>query len=225
MGERLVLSFHGLGPIPGWVAPDERPYWCDEDRFTSILNSIPQIAKSCDVPIEITFDDGNASDALIALPALADRGLSAAFFVCAGRIGQPGYLDALAMEELLSAGMRIGSHGWSHVDWRQVDEDGLTREVEEARRAIADAIGHPVDEVAIPFGSYDRRVLRRLRRNGFHTVLTSDRGRAPLGGWLVPRETYTVSWTSDSLHQFAVRQLSVTHAVKQSIVRSVKRMH
>ena len=224
MGERLVLSFHGLGPIPDGVVADERPYWCDEDVFISILDAIPGVSEASGIPIEITFDDGNASDAEIALPALAERGLRAAFFVCAGRIGSPGYLDAPAMADLLAADMRIGSHGWSHQDWRTVDEAMLTQEIETARHTIADAIGREVDEVAIPFGSYDRRVIGRLRRGGLTTVFTSDGGRAPSGGWLVPRQAYTVSWGSGSLEDFATEQVATTESVKRTVVRQLKRL-
>ena len=44
--------------------------------------------------MRISFDDGNASDLEIGLPALLERGLTATFFVLAGRLGRPGSLDA-----------------------------------------------------------------------------------------------------------------------------------
>ena len=184
MVERLVLSFHGLGSVPDGVVADERPYWCDEDVFVAILDAIPAVSKAAGILIEITFDDGNASDALIATPALADRGLHASFFVCAGRIGSPGYLDAAAMAEMRSAGMQIGSHGWGHVDWRKADDQTLTREIETARQTIADAIGDAVEEVAIPFGSYDRRVIGRSAQERPHDRL-HERRRASSAGRVV----------------------------------------
>ena len=63
------------------------------------------------MPVVITFDDGNESDALIALPELVKRNLKAFFFVVGGRIGLPHYLDRVALRDLISAGMEIGSHG------------------------------------------------------------------------------------------------------------------
>ena len=44
-------------------------------------------------------------------------------------------------------------------------------------------------EAACPFGSYDRRVLRALRRTGYRHVYTSDRGLARRGDWLQARNT------------------------------------
>jgi hypothetical protein len=37
--ERLILHFHGLGPTPDWINPQERNYWCSEQRFTTILEA------------------------------------------------------------------------------------------------------------------------------------------------------------------------------------------
>jgi peptidoglycan/xylan/chitin deacetylase (PgdA/CDA1 family) len=221
--ERLILHFHGLGPMPDWIGPQERDYWCDEHRFTTILDTIRDLSQL--VPIEITFDDGNISDALIALPALRHRGQTATFFICAGRIGQPGYLDAAAMNDLVSAGMEIGSHGWGHVDWRRVDDAVLDLEINASRDKIANVIGCPIDKTAIPFGSYDRRVLRRLRRSDIRTVFTSDGGRAPLSGWMLPREVFRTSWDDNrTLIDMATRPLSSAASARRFIVRALKRL-
>ena len=190
----------------------------------AILDAIPEVVEASGVPIEITFDDGNASDADIALPALVERGLSATFFVCAGRVGAPGYLDGAAMGELISAGMRIGSHGWSHLDWRHVDGPQLDQEIDGARRSLADVTGRAIDEVAIPFGRYDRRVIGHLKRSAFGQVFSSDGGRARSGTWLAPREAYTTAWTATTLSEVAVAQPSPVAAARRLVVRSLKQL-
>ena len=81
-------------------------------------------------------------------------------------------------------GHRIGTHGYGHVDWRRLDADGAVREFDEARACLADAVGRPVDEAAVPFGRYDRRVLRALRARGFAAVYTSDRGLVRGAPWI-----------------------------------------
>jgi peptidoglycan/xylan/chitin deacetylase (PgdA/CDA1 family) len=86
---RLILDIHVIGAKPAWVDADEDFYWCDKiATFAGILDAIPEATKATGLEIELTFDDGNASDSTIAAPALAKRGLSASFFACAGRIGQ-----------------------------------------------------------------------------------------------------------------------------------------
>ena len=71
------------------VSAEELFFWITRQAFTTLLDNIVAAQAKVDVPITITFDDGNASDAVIALPELVRRGLKAAFFVCAGRIGVP----------------------------------------------------------------------------------------------------------------------------------------
>jgi hypothetical protein len=83
-----------------------------------ILDAIPEVSTGSGTPIEITFDDGNASDLTYRQPALTKRGLVASFSVCAGRTG---YLDKKAVNEIVAAGMMIGGHGLSHIDWRNAD--------------------------------------------------------------------------------------------------------
>lgn len=176
------VSFHGIGtPGPG-VGSAERPYWVTQTAFTEILDVLAAAAN-----VEITFDDGNASDVEIALGALRERGLVAQFFVVAGRLGQPGYLDVDGVQELVRGGMTIGSHGMDHRSWRGLSDSDRQRELVEARALLADVVGAPVDEAAVPMGRYDRRLLSELRRLGYAAVHTSDRRPATEGAWLRPR--------------------------------------
>jgi len=224
VSERLVLNLHGIGAAPAGVPAAELRYWCSVPRFLALLDAVRPIAAESRLPIEITFDDGNLSDATIALPALVARGLRASFFVCAGRIGQPGYLDAAALRDLLDAGMAVGSHGWAHQDWRRCDDAALQRETKGALDAIADVVGRCVDTVGVPFGSYDRRVLARLRRCGVRTVYTSDGGLASGGAWLVPRHSWTDAWSEGTLRDLATRAEGVWLQARRRAVRALKQL-
>ena len=185
MPDRAVnLTFHGVGTPVRPFDPGEAEVWVDRERFLSVLDSV---AGRDDV--RITFDDGNASDVELALPALQARGLRATFFVVAGRLGSPGFLDAAAVRELQAAGMTIGCHGMRHRPWRGLDERGLHEELVEAKHVLEDVTGAPVQEAACPFGSYDRKVLRFLRRSGYGHVYTSDRGMARPADWIQTRNT------------------------------------
>jgi len=179
-----ILTFHGVGTQPAHLDPGERRVWLDEDRFAAVLDAVRTLPQ-----VRLTFDDGNASDFERALPCLAERGLRAEFFVCAGRLGSPGYLDGRRLRELAEAGMHIGSHGWSHRSWRTCSEAELRVELVRSREVLADAVGRPVTSAACPFGGYDRRVLRALRAAGYERVYTSDAGPARRGDWLQPRTT------------------------------------
>lgn len=169
-----ILNFHGIGTPGRPLEPGEAPYWIDADLFLRMADRLAGLKEHT----AITFDDGNDSDRAIALPALRDRGLTAGFFVLAGRIGEPGSLSAADIGDLESAGMTIGSHGWSHVDWRTLDPSGLEKEMVEARAAIQQHCRGPVDMAAVPFGAYNAAVLRHLRNAGYRAVFTSDGGAA-----------------------------------------------
>jgi len=179
-----ILTFHGVGTQPAHLDPGEQRVWLDGDRFAAVVEAVRALPN-----VRLTFDDGNVSDVDLALPCLAERGLRGEFFVCAGRLGAPGYLDARRLRELAEAGMSIGSHGWSHRSWRACSDDELRDELVRSREVLADAIGRPVTSAACPFGGYDRRVLRALRAAGYERVYTSDGGPARPGAWLQPRTT------------------------------------
>jgi peptidoglycan/xylan/chitin deacetylase (PgdA/CDA1 family) len=190
----VFLNFHGVGVPPPGTDRAERDYWWDERPFLKALDEVSVEMNGRASGIRITFDDGNASDVEIALPALRERNMTATFFVCAGRVGTRGYLDDSAIGELLSAGMRVGSHGMDHVDWRKLDESRLHAEIAGAKHKLEDLCGSRIDEVSIPFGSYDRRVLAKLRSEGYGRVYTSGGGMARRCAWLKPRNTLDRSW-------------------------------
>lgn len=184
---QFVLTFHGIGPPERPLDHGEARYWLTQGRFEALLDKA--LAWSGCRELVVTFDDGNRSDLTIALPALLKRGLIGHFFVLSGKLGRQGYLRKSEVRALANAGMRIGSHGAEHVDWRRVPDEVLDNELVGARDAIAEAIGQTIDEVAIPFGSYDRRVIRRLRQAGYRAVFSSDGGPADDRAWFRPRTT------------------------------------
>jgi peptidoglycan/xylan/chitin deacetylase (PgdA/CDA1 family) len=173
--------------------------------------------------VRISFDDGNASDLELALPRLLERGLTACFFLLAGRLGEPGRLHHDGVRELVSSGMTIGSHGWAHRDWRRMSDAEARMEIAESLRTLSRLASRPVATVAVPFGSYDRRVLSRLRRASVDRVFTSDGGRARADSWLQSRTSL-----SRDLDQEWIRSVTAQPAIgtriRRSGVRCLKRL-
>jgi peptidoglycan/xylan/chitin deacetylase (PgdA/CDA1 family) len=224
LAQEVTLCLHGIGtPHPG-VAASEAFFWVTRQAFATLLDHIVARGQAAEIPAVITFDDGNASDALIALPELANRGLKAGFFICAGRIGTPHYLDRVALADLIAAGMEIGTHGKDHRDWRGLDESGLHAELVEARQRIEDVCGMAVTKAAIPFGSYDRRVLMRLRREQFACVYTSDRGVGDADAWLKSRDTMDSTWREPEITQVLAADSSRSTRLRRGAARLYKRL-
>lgn len=182
MTGKAIINFHGIGTPPPGLPEGGDKYWISPEAYREFLD------RCCAGEARtITFDDGNASDIEHGAPELEKRGLRGAFFVCAGRIGQPGYLSAAELSDLVARGHRVGSHGRDHVPWPALDDRALHDEVVTAGEDIARASGTAVTAVAIPFGRYDRRVLGKLAAAGYRTVYSSD-GMARLSGrGVIPR--------------------------------------
>jgi peptidoglycan/xylan/chitin deacetylase (PgdA/CDA1 family) len=176
------LMRHGIGPLPPHVGADETPYWISRESFDTIVELMQKI------PARLTFDDGNATDATIALPALMKAGLKASFFIPSARIGTEGYVSEDTIRELHSGGMEIGSHGCEHLDWTQVSDAEITHDVMQSVEQLSTIIQAPVRTVAIPYGYCDRRVLGVLRTLGMVRAYSSFRGPDSESAWLVRRD-------------------------------------
>lgn len=179
-----ILNFHGIGTPNRPFEPGEEPYWISIQQFEEVLGVI---ANNSNGSVQITFDDGNDSDVLIALPRLQSGGLSARFFVLAGKLGSKGYLRTTDLRLLRDQGMKVGTHGSAHVNWARLNGPDLSSEVDEARQILEKAIDGPINSAAIPFGAYNGRVIRKLKAAGFHNVYTSDGGSFRSNRWLQPR--------------------------------------
>lgn len=192
----IILNFHGVGPVLRSIDPGERNCWLEQEDFEAALD----LAKG-QAHVQLTFDDGNASDVELALPALLRRDLRATFFVCSSRLDQPAFLSRAHIRELRARGMDVGSHGAAHVSWRHLTGDRLVEEIEGSRRVLEEACGAPVDAAACPFGAYDRTVLSALRRAGYRRVYTSDGGNASEHQWIRARTTVTRSMPPDAVRR------------------------
>lgn len=212
------ICFHGVGVCVREREEGESRYWVRETHFLRMLD---EIATHSDV--RVSFDDGNVSDAAVALPAMQDRGLSGTFFALAGRLDDPSSLSASDLQLLRSSGMKIGNHGWSHISWRGMTDGVAHRELVEARTVLAEASAGAVDEAALPLGRYDRKLLNRLKRSDYAAVYSSDRFRARPGSWFQARYSVTADDTRESIRELILRRRGLTDA-RNVLASSVKRV-
>lgn len=162
--------------------------WLSTSSFIAALDAVRNVTHHL-----ITFDDGNRSDLEIAAPRLAERGMTAIFFICAGRLNDDAYLAASDARQLLDAGMSIGSHGMDHIRWRGLDPERLEAELVTSKSILEDALGIAIHDAACPFGMYDRTVLKAVRRAGYRRLFTSDGVGPRMRGWIYPRTTITAT--------------------------------
>jgi peptidoglycan/xylan/chitin deacetylase (PgdA/CDA1 family) len=173
------------------AAPEEQSWAISASRFAGQMQrlhdsggtgvSMDQIhqtlASGSSIPpgwVGITFDDGNTSDYLHALPVLLQHGFHATFFVCVERMGSE--LSAEHVREMHAAGMHIGSHAMRHRFMSTLSATDERDELVESRAALEQLIGKPVDHFAPPGGRWSARTRDALREAGYVAVSTSRYG-------------------------------------------------
>lgn len=121
-------------------------------------------------PVLVTFDDGFADYADVALPVLQDLGLCATVFVTSGRVGRKGMLSATVVRELAESGTEIGGHAVTHPHLDTLSPGGARGEILGCRRALEDMTGRWVTSFAYPHGSFDRGTRRLVIDSGYRTA-------------------------------------------------------
>lgn len=166
-------------PEPGYVR-----YILPEDSFRAQMSSLAQngwrglscgeaLAYPAGSSVAITFDDGCETDLLVAAPILKESSFNATFYITAGFVGKPGYMDPAQLRQLHSFGFEIGCHSMTHPYLDDLGETALRREIVEAGKKLEDMIGSKVNHFSCPGGRWNRRVLELARAAGYKSLATS----------------------------------------------------
>ncbi|OAS16355.1 polysaccharide deacetylase family protein [Paenibacillus oryzisoli] len=184
-----VLNYHSIGVAPGntyVLHPDTFARQMDYlaahhytpltlAEFASVLSQkMPSPAH----PVLLTFDDGYANNAEVALPILQQHGFPATIYVSTGLVNTPGYLTWPQVRQLSAAGWDIASHTVTHPHLPQLSKKAQREEILAARARIEQELGKPADTFAFPYGEYNRTTMRILRGAKFRYAFTTQPGRA-----------------------------------------------
>ena len=167
-GWPLVLYFHhvtsGLDHYTN-ISPDAFRYGLDLVLSCFIPVSYENLTDadgSFTVPDEpavlLTFDDGYSDLLDAAVPALAERGVKALFFLCTSLLGQrsadpqDSYLSWAEARDLAGAGHSIGSHGRTHRPLTQLPPDSARHEVAGSLGDLKARLGIERPVYAYPYG-------------------------------------------------------------------------
>ena len=127
----------------------------------------------------LTFDDGWRGAVECAAPILAERGITAFFFVVSGFIGRRFFADQEGLRRLDPSLFTIGSHGVTHRMLSSLASQEIFAELSDSRRRLEDLLGRAVRCLSIPGGAVDRRVLEIAGAVGYDCVFTSTLGINP----------------------------------------------
>jgi peptidoglycan/xylan/chitin deacetylase (PgdA/CDA1 family) len=137
------------------------------------VNVTEALRYSAEPSVCITFDDGCETDLIAAAPVLREFGFHATFYLTAGFLGTPGYLNASQVRDLEAQGFQIGCHSMTHPYLSDLPEPELKREIVDAKLKIEEILGRAIEHFSCPGGRYDRRTLQMARQAGFVTVANS----------------------------------------------------
>jgi len=181
-----ILLYHEFGDAPsGMFVPadlfeKQMDYvvvnGCNTIGFDDLLAYREQGKPLPPKPLLITVDDGYASIYNIAYPILAERGLTATFFVHTAYVDTPNHLTWAQLRELISNGFEVGSHTVTHP--RLTTVENLADEVAASRWTIEHELGIAIDVFSYPYGDYDERVIDAVREAGYRVAVTIEPGYA-----------------------------------------------
>jgi peptidoglycan/xylan/chitin deacetylase (PgdA/CDA1 family) len=218
-----VLAYHEVMPESDYA------YCVTSGSFAQHLALFDSVAKNggSKLRVQITFDDGERSQYLNAAPLLAEHGISATYFVTPGLLGTAAkFLGWDELKALQNSGHAIQSHGWSHKFLTFCSDAELAHELLASRQLLEDKLGDLVEEISVPGGRWDRRVIKACADAGYRRVYVSDpwvaenmSGIQVIGRFMVRRST-----TAAELHkmiqqdQYALGKMRMRSQIKQAIV-------
>jgi peptidoglycan/xylan/chitin deacetylase (PgdA/CDA1 family) len=202
----LVLMYHGVGSRPpaanphnlfvsvtamraqlGWLLnrgwrPLRLADYLADDRHRSSRRFL------------VTFDDGYRSVHDLALPLLAELGVPATVFLCAGLLGRASrWMPDLPNEPLVTreqalalraAGLDIGLHGMDHTILAGLPDAELYRQTVGAADLLGAELGEWPRAFAYPCGVHDGRARAAVAAAGMRVGFATHRGTGPFA---VPR--------------------------------------
>lgn len=167
--------------------------------FEEIISIITTKKNSSKYEVVITFDDGNASDYLLAFPILRRLNIRCIFFVITSLIGEPGYLSWDNLREMNAAGMIIGSHSHTHKDMRQLSINETIYEMTQSKNILEKNLGIDVVNFSFPYG-FCNLALKNLAKNcGYLHIYDSKSGLNQRDSMFMKRNSINCTMTVNSM--------------------------
>lgn len=215
-----VLAYHEVMPESNYV------YCVTTASFAEQLRLLVSL-KSKSLNAQITFDDGEQSQFHNALPVLAEYGFKATYFVTPGLIGTvEKFLGWDDLRTLQASGHAVESHGWSHKFLTFCSEVELAHELQASKQSLEDNLGTAVEEISVPGGRWDPRVLHACAAAGYRRVYVSDPwveaeiGDMEIIGRFMMRRTTTIAELKKIVVKDpgTLRKLRLRSQVRESLV-------
>lgn len=178
--KRIVLMYHDVyekNPNEsGFNRASMLQYKISKDDFIKQVEAVRKKLASYDgIEVVFTFDDGGVSFLSIVAPVLEANGLKGLFFISTKYLNSDGFLTKEQLIELDMRGHIIGSHSYSHPEnLKDLSFEKQTKEWTDSFDDLQSILGHPIKEVSIPNGYYDKRTHSLFESKGIKNIYTSE---------------------------------------------------
>jgi peptidoglycan/xylan/chitin deacetylase (PgdA/CDA1 family) len=216
-----VLAYHEVMPESNYA------YCVTSSAFAEHLRLLDSLKRSSSQAAQVTFDDGEQSQYHKALPLLAEYRIKATYFVTPGLIGTAAkFLGWDELRVLQAAGHSIQSHGWSHKFLTFCSEAELAYELRASKRSLEENLGSAIEQISVPGGRWDRRVIQACAAAGYRRVYVSDPwveteidGVEVIGRFMVRRNTTIAELVKIvERDRDALRKLKLRSQLRQRLV-------
>jgi peptidoglycan/xylan/chitin deacetylase (PgdA/CDA1 family) len=179
--ESVILCYHGITSEQNSKFRRQMVDLSSKQTFSEQKKMFPRVI--------ITFDDAFENLLDNAIPVLEEFKIQALIFVVANNMGKtpqwkidkdhPDFNEkTMDTEQLKSIGqhplIRIGSHTLTHPCLSDLSSDVAMAELLESKIKIENLIGYTIEDIALPHGSYNQKVLAVAQDTGYKRIYTLD---------------------------------------------------
>lgn len=212
----LVLNYHKIDNmnISLSVLPedfDEQMKYLYEHGYHTITpdelyDSLEGTGTLPDNPVLITFDDGYRDNYDNAYPILQKYGFKATVFVVTSFLGKyPNYMTWDQAREMDANGISIESHTVDHKSMTDLTDDQLRTELVNSKKKAEQELGHPVDYMAYPTGTYNLHIAQLVKEAGYKAAFTIKYGNVDKASNIYALERVPVFHTENTNKDFIER--------------------